>query len=75
MKISLPLPYFESERLEDGYRQYHKSGAGETDADGFFVTFVHTTAKLQNYLHISKLFCTFAPDYGILWLVVAKRKY
>ena len=45
MNISLPLPYFESEGLEDGYRQHHKGGTDETDADGFLVTFVHTVGK------------------------------
>jgi hypothetical protein len=53
MKECLPLPYFESERLKDSNRQYHEGGAGETDADGFFVTFVHTTAKLQNYCQLA----------------------
>ena len=47
MQIGLPLPYFESEWLEDGNRQYHESGTDETNADGFFVTFVHTLAKVQ----------------------------
>ena len=45
MNICLPLPYFESEWLEDGYRQHHEGAADEADADGFFVTFVHTTGK------------------------------
>ena len=45
MNISLPLPRFESEGLEDSYRQHHKDGADEADADGFFVTFVHTADK------------------------------
>ena len=48
MKIGLPLPYLESKGLEDGNRQYHESGTDETNADGFFVTFVHTSAKVQN---------------------------
>ena len=47
MQIGLPLSYFESEGLEDGNRQYHESGTDETNADGFFVTFVHTLAKVQ----------------------------
>ena len=47
MKIGLPLPYLESKWLEDGNRQYHESGTDETNADGFFVTFVHTLAKVQ----------------------------
>ena len=47
MKIGLPLLHFESEGLEDGNGQYHESGADETDADGFFVTFIHTAAKVQ----------------------------
>ena len=45
MDISLPLPHFEAEGLEDGYRQHHEEGADEADADGFFVTFVHTADK------------------------------
>ena len=47
MQIGLPLPYFESEGFEDRNRQYHESGTDESDADGFFVTFVHTAAKVQ----------------------------
>ena len=47
MKIGLPLPYFESEWLEDSNRQNHESSTDETNADGFFVTFVHTLAKVQ----------------------------
>ena len=47
MQIGLPLPCFESEGLEDGNCQYHESGTDESDADGFFVTFVHTAAKVQ----------------------------
>ena len=38
----------ESEGLEDRNRQYHESGTDESDADGFFVTFVHTAAKVRN---------------------------
>ena len=45
MNISLPLTHFESEWLEDGYRQYHENTADEADADSFFVTFVHTVGK------------------------------
>ena len=48
MQTGLPLPNFESERLEDGNRQYHESGTYESDADGFLVTFVHTAAKVRN---------------------------
>ena len=47
MKIGLPLPSFESEGLEDGNRQNHESCTDETNADGFFVTIVHTLAKVQ----------------------------
>ena len=47
MQRGLPLPYFESEGLEDGYRQYHECGTDEADTDGFFVTFVHTAASSQ----------------------------
>ena len=49
MKIGLPLPCFESEGLEDRNRQYHESGTDESDADGFFVTFVHTSRKNTNF--------------------------
>ena len=48
MNIGLPLPHFESEGLEDSYRQHHKSAADEADADGFFMTFVHTAGKGTN---------------------------
>ena len=48
MQIGLPLSSFESEGLEDCNRQDHKSGTDESDADGFFVTFVHTAAKVRN---------------------------
>ena len=49
MQIGLPLPYFKSKGLEDRNRQYHKSGTDESDADGFFVTFVHTSRKSTNF--------------------------
>ena len=45
MNTGLPLPHFESEGLEDGYRQHHEGGADETDVDGFFVILVHTADK------------------------------
>ena len=45
MNIGQPLPHFESEGLEDSYRQHHESAADEADADGFFMTFVHTADK------------------------------
>ena len=45
MNIGLPLPHFESEGLEDNYRQHHESAADKADADGFFMTFVHTAGK------------------------------
>ena len=48
MNISLPLPHFQSEGLEDGYRQYHKGGTDEAYADSFFMTFVHTAGKGSN---------------------------
>ena len=51
MKIGLPLACFESERLEDGYRQYHECGTDDTNAHGFFVTFVHTAGKNNTNLH------------------------
>lgn len=47
MQIGLPLPYFESEGLEDRNCQYHESGTDESDADGFIVTIVHTATKVQ----------------------------
>ena len=46
MQIGLPLPSFESEGFEDGNRQYHESGTDESDADGFFMIFIHTAAKV-----------------------------
>ena len=45
MNIGLPLPHFESKGLEDSYRQHHEGAADEADADGFFMTFVHTADK------------------------------
>ena len=45
MNIGLPLPDFESEGLEDGQCQHDEGAADEADADGFFVTFVHTVDK------------------------------
>ena len=48
MQIGLPLSNFESEGLEDCNRQYHESATDDADADGFFVTFVHTSAKVRN---------------------------
>ena len=45
MDIGLPLPHFKSEGFEDSYRQYDEDAADNTDADGFFVTFVHTVSK------------------------------
>jgi hypothetical protein len=56
------LPYFESEGFEDGNRQYHKSGTDESDADGFFVTFVHTTAKVRNKTDIRHISMPFIPE-------------
>jgi len=47
MQIGLPLPYFESEGLENRNCQYHESGTDESDTDGFFVTIVHTATKVQ----------------------------
>ena len=46
MDVCLSLPHFESEGLEDGYRQHHEGAADEADADGFFMTFVHTAGKI-----------------------------
>ena len=62
MQIGLPLPCFESEGLEDGNRQYHESGTDESDADGFFVTFVHTAAKVRNKTDIRHKFVQNIPD-------------
>ena len=45
MNIGLPLPHFDSEGLEDGYRQHHEGTADKSDTDGFFMTFVHTADK------------------------------
>jgi hypothetical protein len=62
MQIGLPLPYFESEGFEDRNRQYHESGTDESDADGFFVTFVHTAAKVRNKTDIRHKFVHNIPD-------------
>ena len=62
MQIGLPLPYFESEGLEDRDCQYHESGTDESDADGFFVTFVHTAAKVRNKTDIRHKFVQNIPD-------------
>ena len=48
MNISLPLPHFESEGLEDGDCQHHEDCADKADTDGFFVTFIHTAGKGTN---------------------------
>ena len=45
MDDGLPAPHFESEGLEDGQCQHHEGDADDADADGFFVTFVHTAGK------------------------------
>ena len=45
MKVCLPLPYFESKGFEDSQRQYDEGAADEADADGLFMTFVHTAGK------------------------------
>ena len=50
MYIGLPLPHFESEGLENGYRQYHKGAADEANANSFFMTFVHTVGKGKTIL-------------------------
>ena len=62
MQIGLPLLCFESEGLEDSYRQYHEGGADETDANGFFVTFVHTAAKIRNKTDIHHISVLFIPE-------------
>ena len=67
MQIGLPLPNFESEGLEDRNRQYHESGTDESDADGFFVTFVHTAAKVRNKTDIRHIFVLFIPD---IWCIL-----
>ena len=48
MQKGLPSFCIKSEGLEDRNRQYDESGTDESDADGFFVTFVHTAAKVRN---------------------------
>ena len=49
MNIGLPLPYFKPKRFEDSYRQHHENSADKTNADGFFMTFVHTANKSNKY--------------------------
>ena len=48
MQKGLPSFCIKSEGLEDRNCQYDESGTDESDADGFFVTFVHTAAKVRN---------------------------
>ena len=62
MQIGLPLPCFESEGLEDRNSQYHESATDDADADGFFVTFVHTAAKVRNKTDIRHKFVQNIPD-------------
>ena len=45
MDISLPLPHFESEGLEDGDCQHDECATDDANADSFFMTFVHTAGK------------------------------
>ena len=52
--------HFESEWLEDGYRQYHENTADEADADSFFVTFVHTADKSNTILSNHQTICHFS---------------
>ena len=62
MKISLPLPYFKSKGFEDRNRQYHESSTDESDADGFFMTLIHTAAKVQNKSDIRHIFVQNIPE-------------
>ena len=70
MNIGLPLPHFESKGLEDGYRQHHEGAADETRADGFSVTFVHTSRKsntiLQEHQTIHHIFMQNIPE---IWCI------
>jgi hypothetical protein len=70
MDISLPLPHFESEWLEDGDRQHHESATDDADTDSFFMTFVHTVGKGKTILlnhqtirHFSVISLHFWPVY------------
>lgn len=49
MNIGLPLPHFEPEGLEDGYRQHYKGGADDANGNCFFMTFIHTVDKGNKY--------------------------
>ena len=49
MNKGLPLPHFESEGLEDGYRQHYKGGAYEANANSFLMAFVHMVGKGNKY--------------------------
>ena len=62
MQVGLPLTCFESEGLEYRNRQYHESGTDDSDADGFFVTVVHTAAKVRNKTDIRHKFVQNNPD-------------
>jgi hypothetical protein len=65
MDISLPLPYFESEGLEDGDCQHHEGATDEAYIDGIFMTLVHTVGKsntiLQDYQTIRHIFMLNIP--------------
>ena len=65
MDIGLPLPHFESEGLEDGYRQHHEGAADNANVNGFSVTLVHTVGKsntiLQDYQTIRHIFMLNIP--------------
>ena len=62
MQNGLPSFCIKSEGLEDRNRQYDESGTDESDADGFFVTFVHTAAKLRNKTDIRHISMPFIPQ-------------
>ena len=62
MQKGLPSFCIKSEGLEDRNRQYDESGTDESDADGFFVTFVHTAAKVRNKTDIRHISMPFIPE-------------
>jgi hypothetical protein len=45
MQTGLPLPYFESEGLEDGNRQYHESGTDSPRRYRFYMSLFHICRK------------------------------
>ena len=73
MQKGLPSFCIKSEGLEDRNSQYHESATDDADADGFFVTFVHTAAKVQilseKWIVDSEIFAVARPFFRISSLI------